>query len=237
MFDKLNRVDWQVELGLGVMSVTLTYHDIWPRGNVEQWRELREFVRRMGFRWVVWRREWQKRGAVHWHLIVGGMASRGRVLRTWCEVTGDFTITQVHVSSVGCLRQLLCYVAKHHGKVDNGAIPCSPPSTPVEGPVAAEGRAGPLTTGAYCQKGGSIGRLWGIIGKANIVYYELTWMVLSAGRWLVKARRAFRRLTGVKTGSRSGFTAFQEPGTWEKYVLWVVGSGQAEVLSCSRGGV
>lgn len=232
MFDMLNRFDWAVELALGVMSICLTYHDDWPVSPGQQWRELYEFCRRMGFRWVVWRREWQKRGAVHWHLIVGGCASRGRVLGTWCEVTGDPTITEVHVSTVGCVRQLINYVSKHHAKVDEEQMKSG------EGPSAAEGSPGPsLTTSAYSENGGSIGRIWGLIGRQNVVWCELIWLVLTGGSWLKRARRVFRRLTGVKTRCGVGFTAFQEPGTWEKYVMWLVGLGETEVVSCSRGAV
>jgi len=230
MFVKLNEIDWAAEIPLGVMSMTLTFHDSWPTGPGEQWRQLREYCRRMGFRWVVWRREWQKRGALHWHLIVGGVTSHSRALRVWREVTGDMTISQVHVAVVGSLRRLLCYVAKHHGKVDGE-------ETGREGgPVPGEARLGsPLTIGAYSEKSFSIGRLWGIIGRKNIVWYEVSWMLLSVGAWLSKAKRVFRRLSGVSTGRGCGFMAFQEPGTWEKYIMWLVGCGEVEVLSCSKG--
>ena len=57
-----------------VLFVTLTYHHNWPEDPAEQYDQLRAWHKRMERRYgdlpIIWRKEWQDRGAPHWHLIL-----------------------------------------------------------------------------------------------------------------------------------------------------------------------
>jgi hypothetical protein len=57
-----------------VLFVTLTYHRNWPDSPDEQYAQLRALHKRLQRRWgplpLIWRKEWQSRGAPHFHLIV-----------------------------------------------------------------------------------------------------------------------------------------------------------------------
>lgn len=104
--------------------LTLTYHE-----NMQD-RQLailhrQEFDRRMKKHYGWWSYvgvlEAQKRGALHWHLAVPVRVDEALALREWRDVTGDPTITQVHVgfepngrgnAFVKCAH----YVSKYLGK-------------------------------------------------------------------------------------------------------------------------
>jgi hypothetical protein len=57
-----------------VLFMTLTYHRSWSEDPAEQYGQLRKWFKRMNRRWpgtvIQWRKEWQARGAPHFHLIV-----------------------------------------------------------------------------------------------------------------------------------------------------------------------
>lgn len=73
--------------------VTLTYPSLYP-SPAESKDDLRKFwqrlVRRNGDTWAVWRLEMQKRGAPHYHLLVGyPYLPHEYVARAWYEVVGS----------------------------------------------------------------------------------------------------------------------------------------------------
>jgi len=140
-------VDWQQ---YSTFWVTLTYHNAWaPRA--EGWkRDLDAFERRLrrawggrGWAFVTWRLERQRRGAPHYHMIVGferGRGPSGGVFRAWCaqawlEITGawgqDWAAMAhgVHVDHVVevwrrervDLGGILGYLVSEHCKVDQNA--------------------------------------------------------------------------------------------------------------------
>ena len=93
MLEAMARVNWAIALLTGGLTfVTLTYHDRWPEDPRAQWTQVQRWARMMGFTWGLWRREFQQRGAPHWHLLIAGPYSRSEVLRTWRAVTGDYDI-------------------------------------------------------------------------------------------------------------------------------------------------
>lgn len=115
-------------LNIGALYIlTLTYHEnMQDREQAIYHRQ--EFDRRMKKHYGGWAYvgvlEAQKRGALHWHLAVPVRVDQAIALKEWREVTGDHTITQVHVgfepngkgnAFVKCAH----YVSKYIGKEMN----------------------------------------------------------------------------------------------------------------------
>lgn len=104
--------------------LTLTYHE-----NMQDRRQAiydrQEFDRRMREHYPSWRYvgvlEQQKRGALHWHLAMPFKVDQSIALREWRMVTGDPTITQVHVGfkpngKGNAFSKCAGYVSKYIGK-------------------------------------------------------------------------------------------------------------------------
>lgn len=71
LLGSINRTEYDAEQ---VLFITLTYHRSWPENPDEQYAQLRAWHKRLertyGDLPMIWRKEWQDRGAPHWHLIV-----------------------------------------------------------------------------------------------------------------------------------------------------------------------
>ena len=104
--------------------LTLTYHE-----NMQNRRlailHRQEFDRRMRKHYAQWRYvgvlESQKRGALHWHLAMPFQVDQAIALKEWRMVTGDPTITQVHVGfkpngKGNAFSKCATYTSKYIGK-------------------------------------------------------------------------------------------------------------------------
>ena len=104
--------------------LTLTYHE-----NMQNRRlailHRQEFDRRMRRHYADWRYvgvlETQKRGALHWHMAMPFKVDQAVALKEWRMVTGDPTITQVHVGfkpngKGNAFSKCASYTAKYIGK-------------------------------------------------------------------------------------------------------------------------
>ena len=104
--------------------LTLTYHE-----NMQDRQQAilhrQEFDRRMKKHYGWWSYvgvlEAQKRGALHWHLAVPVRVEESLALQEWRSVTGDPTITQVHVGFApnghgNAFLKCAHYISKYLGK-------------------------------------------------------------------------------------------------------------------------
>jgi len=187
------------------LFVTLTYPREWPsdwreyKGHLHTW--LKRLERRYPGASVIWRLEYQKRGAPHYHVLVFGVPYLPHkwVSRTWFEVVGSgddrHLAAGTEVAKVRTWRGASFYCAKYLGKL--------------------------------CEFGTvDTGRMWGVRGTLPI---ELETFALTWHQWH-RARRVLRRWLKRKVGLRAwwcsqrgaGITAYLPEGEWARVHAWVV---------------
>jgi hypothetical protein len=190
LLDWLNQIDRRCVTDS--IFVTLTYPSEWP-ADWQVWkRHLSTFLKRLRRlsprAAVVWRQEFQKRGAPHYHLIVFnvGYLSHTWVAKAWYDVVGSgdprHLAAGVEVRRVRSFRAAIGYASKYLAKVS------------VE----------------ECAAGGSeTGRMWGVFGReflpVQMVQVVLDWaqfygMRRLMRRWLegkLLHRVDYARLKGV----------------------------------------
>lgn len=133
-------LDWRAFLARGVPEmVTLTYPEVFPRDGEIVKRHLQAFKERWTRKWGaapvgVWKLEFQRRGAPHFHLYVARPAVRESEFRRWVseawyEVVGSGDVRHLRagtgVDRQFCARsasvaQLAAYFAKHNAKWGEG---------------------------------------------------------------------------------------------------------------------
>lgn len=178
------------------LFITLTYGKTWPPEPKVWKRQLDTFSKRLARKYphsvAVWRLEFQKRGAPHYHLIVFNVAYLPHrwVAQAWYEIVGsgdpDHLKAGTEVRSVRSWRGVISYAAKYVSK-------------PQE--ELSDGVAIPLF----------VGRWWGVFGRANL---PITWRKesLTLGEFyrLRRVLRGFLRSRGVRSsvGVFSGLSVF-----------------------------
>jgi hypothetical protein len=189
------------------LFVTLTYPAAYPTDWQETKRHLHNWLRRLMRRWpgasVIWRLEYQKRGAPHYHVLVFGVPFLPKrwVSRSWFEVVGSgddkHLAAGTQVVRVRSWRGAAYYCSKYLSKASEG----HPSET---------------------------GRMWGTRGvlPIELVDVVLTWEQF----W--KVRRVFRGWYERVTGRRawwcsqrgSGLTAYLPEGEAARVLAWAVAS-------------
>lgn len=133
-------VDWSPVQG---SWLALTYHDEWG-GSWRDWKaDLRRFLARFDYRFplcraVVWRLEFQARGAPHYHLLIlwpRGHRPPAGALHSWCRHNWNHCLGQEHDSLHGRhgahlvdvhtdegLGRLLGYLTKELCRVDQDVV-------------------------------------------------------------------------------------------------------------------
>jgi hypothetical protein len=182
--------------------VTLTQRaDVSALGWSESMRCMRAFRRRLVRAYpecsAIWRKELQKRGAIHWHLLVWGAPGldHARVEGWWRDLTRQDDLCQVDVQELSG-RAAMGYVAKYAAKLSD------------------------LEHGAYqaALDEGSTGRWWGVWARDR-----LPWAIrmvvtreLGGQRWWYGYKRlARRKWRGVNGHALSGFALFVgDPWQW-----------------------
>lgn len=123
--------------GLCAYFVTLTYPAVWS-DDWRRWkRDLASWRKRLARNWPqvlggVWRVEFQKRGAPHYHLLLwtsGELPPSFKLWlsQSWYEVVGSGDVKHLRagtqVQSLDSRRAIRLYVSKYVAKVDNGSAP------------------------------------------------------------------------------------------------------------------
>lgn len=213
----------------GFYFLCVTYHLTWPDVRGLQ-RDLEALCKRIERAWpghsVRWRRDIQRRGAWHFHLLTTAPIQKAELLRMWRGVTGDPTITEVDVEAANTNVRLLRYLTKYLGKEivakacasgvaaaeagglataspEGASRPPVPAAIAGEGVVSEEGLEECLTTGAYSSVGGSVGRSWGCRGRAYTPWAEPKEYAVPVGYWFIMLRRLAR---GSWKASQRGWT-------------------------------
>lgn len=104
-----------------VKFITLTY-PFNQRDAVRAKRDLKVMLQRIRREfddcWVLWRMEYQKRGAIHFHLLCGNMPywDVEQAQDAWCEVTGTTARNSLDLEIVRSMNGVMFYVAKYMAK-------------------------------------------------------------------------------------------------------------------------
>jgi len=152
LIEKMARLD--VEHVRSVF-LTLTFHGT-PDAK-EARRAFKQFTMRMTRKFprcaAMWRKEFQVRGAAHYHLIVFNMPywAQAAIQKCWEECTNE-TRSIVHIKLLRNKKQAMYYVSKYIAKFDGEGETTSLVNTPYQ-------HTGELP---------SVGRLWGYLGKVRL---------------------------------------------------------------------
>jgi hypothetical protein len=181
----LNRCDFSATR---TSFLTLTFHAI-PTID-EATRSFQKFMKRLRRAFAdaagIWRKEFQERGAAHYHVLLTNVPYVGwrSILRTWRECTPDHE-GSIHIKLLRTHKAIIGYVSKYIAKVADGTVSplldVSPYLTAAEKP--------------------SIGRSWGWINKAGLPLAQTTRIliddpVMSSAIW-----QAAMQETGGKCGT------------------------------------
>jgi hypothetical protein len=185
------------------LFVTLTYPADYPTAPTTHAAHLRAFrerlVRRYGKMAAVWRKEYQRRGAAHYHLLLFLTADRKElrefVSRAWYEVVGSgderHLAAGTQVVEVKSWRGVRGYAAKYMGKLER----LEPHQVPTGDPLPS------LT-----------GRLWGVWYRDLLPIFAESYQMTLRG--FFRCRRVLRRLSGQRSRHQiATFSAFAEHGT------------------------
>jgi hypothetical protein len=180
------------------MFVTLTYPGVWPKEPAVWKRHLKNFAARLRRRSknvaFLWRMEFQKRGAPHYHLLVWGLPeswTKGQGLRdfrswlaaSWYEVvgSGDNRHLQAGTQCDKCqtIRGAFAYAAKYLGKVEEKVKPSGEYDWVLdkdsgEYVLMSKDNCDPelAVDKEHCEETEGFGRWWGIYFRASIPWGE-----------------------------------------------------------------
>ena len=181
-----------------------------------QWIDDGGRVRRVA---VIWRLEWQARGAPHFHVVAFcPFLGKDLVARWWSEIAGralaeeQRASIEAHGTSVSAVygrRGAFRYVAKYAAKVSR----LGPEHLAGDGdgsPVAAPGRCGPCGLD-YLSYWDKPGRFWGVEGRKWLPVAEGHELVFPLGRWFHKLRRTARHVYPRRERRKwAGFTLYRD---------------------------
>lgn len=137
-----------------LVFITLTYIDAPTPKRAKQ--DLHNFLqhvyRHAPKAGVMWRMEYQKRGAVHFHFLCFNMPfwRKENLSKTWARITGDPREPRTRIEAVRSRKHAMAYVSKYIAKADSS-------SGLVYSPYPNEAE--------FWQ-----GRIWGVRGGENIPY-------------------------------------------------------------------
>jgi len=173
------------------VMVTLTYPDRWE-SDCRKWkRDLDVFLKRVSYKfpdyWFVWKLEFQKRGAPHFHLlgsfgggVVVNQALREWVSRAWYEVVGSGDEKHLkagtNVEVLDSNKKVRAYVCKYIAKEDV--------------PKGEDGK--PIKVGRWWGKSGNVPAIVKIAVRLN--YNEWVLVKRLVKRWVkAQARQNLQR--------------------------------------------
>jgi ribosomal protein L34 len=168
---------------------------------------LRWLKRRFPRSAILWRMEYQRRGAIHFHLIVFGATHLPARDATafWQRITGDDSYPDIRLVT-GSKKQLMAYVSKYIAKVEPGLDNVSNSE---------------IWTG----------RFWGVHNRRYLPFAPLVERSIISVRffWSFRrvVRRYLRRFPGLSSflsrGSPLGFSVFCDSGQWLRLFDQMVG--------------
>ena len=192
--------------------VTLTMPRRWPESPAVCAALFRTWTKRLRRKYpeccVIWKREWQRRGAPHWHLMVihpvaSGLGLRCVIDREWLSASwndvvapgdADHLRAGTKLESPRSRSAFTSYMAKELGKSCQDTW-----------------------AGYYAERYGSVGRTWGVFGAADWVFEEHELIDVEPGVWTWIQQEIHAVVTA--RGVRAGLV----PWSWT--VGWTLGEG------------
>ena len=228
------------------LFVTLTYPGEVPGlgGELADYRvwkgHLKALWKRVRRRWpkaaAIWRMEFQARGAPHFHLLLYGVPLDELFIRAdkrnpadlrwrdswlnkaWYKVVGSGDVLHwehgCDAAAVRSYKGAMAYAAKYATKPAEDAV-----GFPARGKGSLFDELG----------GDGVGRLWGVLGRADLPFGAKV-IIRLVGPECWNLRRALVRLTGVQPRSRKGLTVFASGDVWLRY------AEEGHCLGSYRGG-
>jgi hypothetical protein len=174
---RLTRLLHRLSPAWGVfITLTVANASVEPRRAKRRLWLVTRWLRKLGFDAIVWKQEFQARGAVHFHLLAFAWRRRP----PWVEkdvLANKWGLGFVDVSFFDGGR-VLSYVAKYVRKpvTQDGGDPAGgdPPGGDPAGGVPTVGGAVDLTDTAIFEQGeqDAPGRFWGVVGREALVWAE-----------------------------------------------------------------
>jgi len=196
-----------------VWFCTLTYPGVWDPNPAKWTRDFVTLRKRWERKWgkwpVIWKREFQRRGAPHFHLLVLLPAKvnkwdfRAWIAEAWYEVVGSgdagHRLAGTQVDEARTWRGVAAYVSGYLAKTDQSECPVDP-------------ETGELVP---------VGRWWGI-WNGELLPIELEGMALTREQ-AIRVRRVLLRYLGRRgRGALQTITCFLLSSTAIRLFIWAV---------------
>lgn len=179
--------------------VTLTYPGEWPEDYTVWKNDLRKFMQRLQYRFpafaAIWKLEFQKRGAPHYHLLVWGLPRYGMknfIAEMWYQVVGSGDEKHLRagtqIAKIKTWRGVMAYASKYLGKTQENY-------------------------------GKEVGRFWGIFNRKGVPWSDevVFWITRGQG---VMAMRYMRRYAGLKSRDYSSLSIYiNSPPEWYRAII------------------
>lgn len=124
----------------------------------------RRILRRYGGTWLTWKKEWQKRGSLHIHFLLGGPKFIGMdwLQEAWGSIIGQW-VPFTRIERSRSYKGAMAYLSKYMAKVDDEQH-----GGPGGGAASAAARSGSPPVGStdvtYSRK-----RVWGLKGRKYVI--------------------------------------------------------------------
>lgn len=196
----------------GAVFVTLTYPSDFPSPKLAK-KHLRSFLERIRRRCprasAIWRLEFQKRGAPHFHLVMFGVPfiPKEEIQSMWGEII-DYKQVFTRIEAIKSNRKLMGYVSKYVAKRDACGSGFNHLAY-LHGQEFVHPTTGELS--------GSIGRWWGVFNRDDLPFASLIEMDISGSlepfyKFRRYARRAFAGCS--KRPEQGFFLLVGDAGQW-----------------------
>lgn len=231
---RLLRITARFRSDVSALFVTLTYR--------ENMRDHKAAKKHLDYtlRWlkrrhsgaILWRMEYQKRGAIHFHLLLFGAdyIEIAELTTYWQYVTGDDSYPDVE--RCDGRRKVLAYVSKYLAKVeaadDDNAQPARFSPDCADGGAAAgldnetysDPNGEPLSISPSA--GAFVGRFWGVIRRDMLPFADAIKAVFHGdARVIAEFRRYARRHWRGMSKKVQGFTLFCNAARWFELFDWL----------------
>lgn len=173
---------------------------------------------------IVWRMEYQKRGSIHFHLIVLGAVylDAAEITAYWQNMTGDESYPDVR--RLDGRAHVLRYISKYLAKLpDQLRDEDRPQRFSEDGPHVAGMDDGAAADGfnnaPYSEIEAFIGRFWGVVNRDKLPMADGVQVVFGGdARLISELRRYARRHWSGMSKRIQGFTLFCDADQWLR--LW-----------------
>ena len=176
----------------------LTYPDEYPVESEVYKSDLEKLIKRLQYRFpefaCIWKLEFQKRGAPHYHLFVWGLSIHCRKLiaKLWYEVVGSGDEKHLRagtsLTKIRSWRGVMSYASKYMGKLETN-------------------------------EQGHPGRFWGVSGRGCIPWSAIEEYKVFPGQ-VVMAMRMMRRYAGIKSRDYNSLNIYVDDiRQWKRALL------------------